>query len=273
MVRMLRRSTRGRKPSVKLLQFETEATTTKTTKPAPKAEHPTPPLKSTVKAKPKGSQDGKIASVFPRPSKGYVPSIICEDDPETVSNNWDKPEDLDEVLRKLHIGLRPTENNITQPNLAAPVQSEVSPGFGYLPDPSMILRGPNKTKHLDIVDFVNLAAPYQETPTSHDALDVIESIVKAKTGPVRPRLEDVTIAEWNLANVRIMDELFQPSQAGVRNYWACTARVNSMFRDKDLCFVIRIVSKCSSLTVLIVSNRPSMGAIGALRWLGLWMST
>ena len=72
-------------------------------------------------------------------------------------------------------------------------QSSVSPGFGYLPDPTMILRGPNKVKHLDIVDYVNLAAPYHGSPVSNASVGVIESLVKAKTGPVWPQLEDVSI--------------------------------------------------------------------------------
>ena len=119
----------------------------------------------------------------------------------------------------------------TQPSGGTP--SSVSPWFGYLPDPTMILRGPNKVKHLNIVGYVNLAALYQESLISNAAEDVIESLVKAKTGPVWPQLEDFSITMWKLANIRIMDELLNPASQAVCAYWDYTARINSMFRDKD----------------------------------------
>jgi hypothetical protein len=99
----------------------------------------------------------------------------------------------------------------------------------------MYLRGPSKEKHHDIVDYVNLTAPYYENPSKDSSTsEIIEQIVKTKTGPVRPKLEDVSVAQWNLANVRIMDVLFEsPTIHSVRNYMAYTARVNSYFSKFD----------------------------------------
>ena len=123
-----------------------------------------------------------------------------------------------------------------------PKQNQQSSSFWYTPDPTMILRGPNtQVKHLDIVDYVNLNAPSTSNHVNVQGTtaDILDSIVKAKVGPVRPKLEDVSVEEWNLANVRIMDELFDPPTPEVRNYWAYTARINMLFRRADKTSVLK----------------------------------
>jgi hypothetical protein len=66
-----------------------------------------------------------------------------------------------------------------------------------------------------------------------DAAAALEQYIKAKTGARRPRLEDVTIAQWGLANIRIMDKLFQSTISGARLYMAYTAKVFQMFGKFD----------------------------------------
>ena len=104
----------------------------------------------------------------------------------------------------------------------------------YEPDPTMVLRGPRRVKHLDITEFINMSAAYVDTTTAADptAADVLDTIARARAGPKKPRLEDVTIPEWNIANVRIMDELHSTSadSFSVRNYWAYTVQINTLFK-------------------------------------------
>ena len=115
-----------------------------------------------------------------------------------------------------------------------------SSGFGALPrmdDPLVHLHRQNvSATPLEIVDYVNLGLPpVTITPNPEGSIsDLIESIVQIKAGPRRPKLEDVSIADWCIANTRIMDKLFgsHPNIA-VRDYWAYTVKICELFRDYD----------------------------------------
>ena len=100
----------------------------------------------------------------------------------------------------------------------------------------MYLRGPYTEKHHDIVDYVYLTPPYRERVVDDcSSADLLDQLVKAKLGPTRPRLEDVSIAQWNLANMRILDILLDsPETLGpVCYYMAYTMRINTYFGKFD----------------------------------------
>ena len=155
-------------------------------------------------------------------SKGYVLPT------DTKSKNPSEHE-LDDFLEKLK--LDDTSAKGPEPNIRECYQT--SPRW-VQPDPTIILKGPSHVKHLDITDFINLV--YYEEPrvgTDGSAADILEAVVKAKSGPAKPRLSDVSIPDWNYANVRIMDELFEVGDPALRCYWAYTAHINLFFRAHD----------------------------------------
>jgi hypothetical protein len=68
---------------------------------------------------------------------------------------------------------------------------------------------------------------------------IIDHIVKVRSGPARPKLEDVTVEQWALANTRIMDMLFNPVTEVVRDYWAYTAKILRLFMVYDRVSVLQ----------------------------------
>ena len=102
-------------------------------------------------------------------------------------------------------------------------------------DPLVYLRRDSKTVvALEIVDFVNVAPPTMsvQASSSTSVADLLESLVQLKTGPRRPRIEDVSVADWSVANTRIMDKLFGDNVTEeVRDYWSYTVKISELFRD------------------------------------------
>ena len=106
-------------------------------------------------------------------------------------------------------------------------------------DPLVYLTGQPTREALDIYDFVHLTSPttrldVQEL-TSPDA--VLNEYYRARAGPKRPKLQDVSIAQWRLANVRIMDKLLCDSglqgATASRHYMAYSAKIFEMFATFD----------------------------------------
>lgn len=136
--------------------------------------------------------------------------------------------DLDDILRQL--SLKQGDSAAIDPQYSS---AQAENRWGFQPDPTMILRGPQKSKHLDITDYINIASSYRDSTPHPDAStsDMIDTIVRAKVGPVKPKLRDVSVEEWNFANIRIMDELFECGKPEVRKYWAYSAQVNLLFKS------------------------------------------
>ena len=63
--------------------------------------------------------------------------------------------------------------------------------------------------------------------------ETIEEYYKAKSGAKRPKLQDLTVAQWGLANTRIMNKLVMCNgtydQECAHNYLAYTVKVFEMF--------------------------------------------
>jgi hypothetical protein len=119
--------------------------------------------------------------------------------------------------------------------VSPPAEAPATPYVSAYLDPRIYLRAPKASApHLDICDFVNLSAPVRiEVTESSDAMSLFDQIMKAKSGPKKPRLEDVSVAEWGMANQRIMAELYDPPTAEAEYYWAYTLKVFEMFTKFD----------------------------------------
>jgi hypothetical protein len=143
---------------------------------------------------------------------------------------------LDTILQSLHIDEGKKVGYEYEGSLQGRNESRQATPFvsAYL-DPRVYLRAPKQSDpHLDICDFVNLSAPVRiEVTESSDALSLFDQIMKAKTGPRKPKLEDVTIAEWGMANQRIMAELFNPPGPETEYYMAYTLKIFEMFTKFD----------------------------------------
>ena len=58
-------------------------------------------------------------------------------------------------------------------------------------------------------------------------------MIVRQSGVSRPKLEDISVEEWSLGNVRIMHTLFEKSQlcgSAVKDYMAYTAKASELFR-------------------------------------------
>ena len=233
-------------------QPQTPAAPQQAQAPAP-AKHPQVPATA---QEPDGThRDINKAKNYAKPpvaNTGY-----CYSDPDSnedivdTAGRWPSKSDqnLDALLSKLQLASdmsRPVSPR-TAPK-SAPSQPQLhqhvnmnQPGmpsaeFWYQPNPSMYLRGPNSEKYHDIVDYVYLTPPYQERVVDDcSSADLLDQLVKAKLGPTRPRLEDVSIAQWNIANMRILDVLLDaPTALGpIRYYMAYTMRINTYFTKFD----------------------------------------
>ena len=173
----IRRSARGKRPSVKARLNQDSASNMKKPVGRPKSA----PSKSVSPPPPQAPV--KPVGYCPEPedmTMGYM------DTAADLANNWGKKDerDLDQVLQQLQDGLKvsdPVHDTSVKPQASANT-------FWFQPDPSMILRGPKKAKHLDIVDYVNLSAPFKESAdhSESSAADVLESLVKHKQSPLMP---------------------------------------------------------------------------------------
>ena len=117
------------------------------------------------------------------------------------------------------------------------------PSQNFQIDPMIYLCGSSgRSVALDICDFVNLTPPVSHLNISDcaGADDVLKEFYQAKSGPKRPKLQDVTVGQWGLANTRIMNKLFLDTVAaavidiqGMRRYLAYTAKTFELFGKFD----------------------------------------
>ena len=97
-------------------------------------------------------------------------------------------------------------------------------------DPQAYLRGGCDPKTLnvhEIVDYVNLVPPVmeEEVISEHGTSQFVH-----RSGAKRPKLANVAIEEWCLANTRIMDILVSESPSILRDYMAYTMKVCELFK-------------------------------------------
>ena len=154
---------------------------------------------------------------------GYDP---CRQDSNT---------DITWLLQKLQAD-EASSKQLNMSHSAAPPFSNTLTGAV---NPLVYLTGPSaETKAYDICDFVNLSAPITvEWSECKDSAEVLEQYIKAKSGAKRPKLEDVTVAQWGIANTRIMDKLFHAdgivNTIGLRQYMAYTCKVFELLQKYD----------------------------------------
>ena len=116
------------------------------------------------------------------------------------------------------------------------MNTDSQPSQSQTPDATVFLTGPSTKSEaaLDVLDYVHLAAPVQiDVAACRGPDEVLSEFYRAKTGARRPKLQDITVSQWGLANARIMDKLFFSNQGcdirQARLYLAYTAKVHDLF--------------------------------------------
>lgn len=121
--------------------------------------------------------------------------------------------------------------------LAGENAAKIATGQPPLPgtmDPNVYLQGGlslEKTKFLDIIDYINMVPPMSDEKVVCEDGGVCMVV---RSGTKRPQLEHVAIEEWALANTRIMNELMKGSEAFcVPDYMAHTIKICQLFKRFD----------------------------------------
>ena len=111
-------------------------------------------------------------------------------------------------------------------------------------DPQIYLRGGSPAKTLlSIIEFLNLV------PTASDEQVVSEDDGKQmglRSTSRKPKLQNVAIEEWTLANMRTMDALIAEGvifAAGIRDYMSYTIKICELFCCYDRASVLQYDQK------------------------------
>lgn len=143
---------------------------------------------------------------------------------------------LDEVLKGIHVDVQGQADKGTSSSIAAhtaPTESSIADPLVYLRDHS------GGCKHRDIADYVYLVSPVAEDHVISEEGGVQ---VLFRTAPRKPRLQNISIEEWALANTRIMDAMYSNNELigpALRDYLAYTAKVCELFRLYDRVTVLQ----------------------------------
>ena len=146
--------------------------------------------------------------------------------------------DLISVLREL----KDSQEEVAQERTNGAVRTPANPETSELAvaDPLIYLRDASGTSSFrDIVDYVHLVSPVQEEQVVGED-DRVQIVFRSATR--KPKLQDITVEEWALANVRIMDEMYvkaELSGSAVRDYMAYTAKICELFRRYDRVTVLQ----------------------------------
>ena len=95
-------------------------------------------------------------------------------------------------------------------------------------------------KFLDIADFVNLVPPLLEEQVLSES-NGIELVMPSAAR--KPKLQNISIEDWCLANTCIMDEMYSSGRLNshsIRNYMAHTIKICELFRVYDTRIYIRV---------------------------------
>ena len=152
-----------------------------------------------------------------------------------ATNAHDQERDINWLLDRLHL-----ENSAPAAS-RPPIQQSFTPTHISPVDPMVYLTGFSRsTTVLDICDFVNVTPVTVEWSDCDSTADAIDQYVKARSGPRRPKLEDLTISQWGLANIRIMHKLYPQGTPGIASYLAYTCKVFEHFGNFDHVLVVAI---------------------------------
>ena len=210
---------------------------------------------------------GKPPKIFSPLSNANASARITQKKVDTAKENSKAAStpsgvDLSDILRQLReanlikageatqsnesMGYKPDKVNREMPfySPAMSVGGQNNYSLPKIDNPHIYLeRGRNSAQALNIVDYVNIAPPTVSSfqASSIDTFsDLVESLVQLKTGPRRPKLEDVSISDWCIANMRIMDQLFgKYVPSSVRDYCAYSVKVAELFRDFERVSVLQ----------------------------------
>ena len=151
-----------------------------------------------------------------------------------ATNAHDQERDINWLLDRLHL------ENSASAAARPPIQQSFTPTHTGPVDPMVYLTGfTRSTTVLDICDFVNVTPVTVEWSDCDSTADAIDQYVKARSGPRRPKLEDLTISQWGLANTRIMHKLYPQGTPGIASYLAYTCKVFELFGKFDRVLVLR----------------------------------
>ena len=187
--------------------------------------------KATYKIK---QQQNKPKAGPRKASKQDTDWIECEDTITSAEHdhNATQRDDLQWLFSKLNMGKEQQDIGY-HPDKTSMGETPAVASYGAV-DPIVYLTGVDQAlKVLDICDFVNTGQPVSLDISALSGPDeVLQEYYKVKSGSRRPKLEDVSIAQWSLANARIFDKLFWQgnfSQTNARRYLAYTAKISEMF--------------------------------------------
>ena len=185
----------------------------------------------------------------------------------TTSTNTEPCMTLNEVLNSVYSGSivsnegepgqnRPEKQTTTyptQPNrppvgpqqrdMMPEAQAKLTPApLTSIDDPQLYLRGESQFKVVvhDILDFIHIIPPLIEDQVMSDVNGVQ---VLIRNAPRKPKIQNVSVEDWCLANMRIMDRLMSEGSLGsttaIRDYMAYTVKICEYFRGKERISVLQ----------------------------------
>lgn len=103
-------------------------------------------------------------------------------------------------------------------------------------DPQVHLKtaGKKEIDFFDIVDFVDIAGARPVEQVLTEGPDGTKFVLK--TGPLKPRLESLSVQQWSLANLAIMDKLVRDGmldKQGILDYMSHTAYMYRLMLTKE----------------------------------------
>ena len=185
---------------------------------------------------------------YPQPGAYFQPTMACTPPPSTqaypqVSYPAVLTQSAANPTATWSSGqmLPPMVSNQVPPHIQdysarTPVHAYGPSAYSGRADPLTYLQSAKSVRYYDICDFINVAPPIQvesDVPNDTDVSSIIDHIVRVRSGPLKPKLADVSHAEWGLANTRIMDQLFQPGHPAIRDYMAYTTKIFRLFMPYD----------------------------------------
>ncbi|XP_062605897.1 uncharacterized protein LOC134267691 [Saccostrea cucullata] len=111
------------------------------------------------------------------------------------------------------------------------------PGMFSWQDPQIYLKSlsaPTSSQYHDIVDFVNLAAASQSERVLSNNED---GQLVFKSGPSKPKLENISLSQWSVANLAILQKLLQENALSpnhMLDYLSYTTRVYQLLASYEI---------------------------------------
>ena len=184
-----------------------------------------------------------ISTQHAQTSKSASKPKVTKTKVQAVPEHLEDGRDLSDILANLtcdnvaKAGSNLMGDNVTKDRSSAGYQYQPPLGQNSFSDPLIYLQR-NSVKAnviaLNIVDYVNITPPTVSVPSPGASVsDILESLISIKAGPKKPKLEEVQLEDWLIANTRIMDNLYPDPGPGVRDYWSYTIKIGEYFRMYD----------------------------------------